>query len=209
MAERMSVARLREDQIEAAADLMNLVFFEQLRVASRPPSAEQQLAYREGYLRVAKYWCAHGEPLVATVGTEIAGIALWMPPNTLDRDEEERREFGTDQLESIFRDSLSHLFPLTQLLGKLRREQMSNQPHWFMPSRLDVSPAHYGKGVATALLRPVLERCDEGQVACYIETILDFMVPFFRKHRFEVLSEGVEPIRGVRYWTMRRDPQTI
>src|SRR5437588_108961 len=116
MAERLTVARLREDQIEAAADLMNLVFFEQLRVASRPP-------------------------------------------NTLDRDEEERREFGTDQLENIFRDSLSHLYLLNQLLGKLRREQMGHQPHWFLPSRLDVNPAHYGKGIATELLRPVLQRC--------------------------------------------------
>ncbi len=199
-------ARLLEHQIEAAADLMNRVFLFQLRSVSVEPTADEQRAYLEGYLRVVRYCFAHGEPYAASIGDKVVGLAPWMAPHTLDVVEEEQVEYGMHELGGIFRPSIGHLYALERAMIKFEQESLK-QPYWFMPSRLDIDPAYMRRGIASALLRPVLLRADEGKLPCYVETILPLMVPFFQKHGFEVLKEGNEPSSGARFWILRRLPE--
>jgi GNAT superfamily N-acetyltransferase len=202
---RIEVQRLREDQIEAAADLMNLVFADLMgAISERPPPARTGV-YRHGFLSVARFCYAHGEPLAAHIERKLVGLALWMPPNTTGITEEELREFSIDQIKDLFSDSLGHLYAVFDRLFELRKEQMK-EPHWLTPPRIDVHPDYRGKGVASALLRPILLRADEGNIFCYADTTLEYMPPLLRKHGFRALKEGVEPTSNVYYWTLRREP---
>jgi GNAT superfamily N-acetyltransferase len=208
MADQVNVARLKEEQIESAADLMTRVFFEQLDFVSFETTEEQRQSYRDGYLRVVRYAYVHAEPYAATVEDKVVGLALWLPPHALTSEKEEQVEFGVQELTQIFQESLGHLYSLGKVLDETVRREL-RQPFWFMPSRLDIDPEYRGRGVASALVRPVLLRADEGKVPCYVETILEPMVSFFCKKGFEIRAEGIDPSNGTRYWALWREPRQV
>lgn len=79
-------------------------------------------------------------------------------------------------------------------------------PHWYL-AVLGADPIAQGRGVGTALLEPVLERCDREGTAAYLESSKDRNVPYYRRFGFEVTTElrvsaGAPPI-----WPMWRDPR--
>ena len=207
MAESPHVERLQEHQIDAAADLMNRVFTDQLRAISIEPTSEQKSAYLDGYQRIVRYFFAHCEPMVATIESKVVGLALWMPPRTLDPTKEERDEFGIDDLGRIFQETIGFTYPVNRKLVFFEYRSLK-QPYWYLPPRLDVDPAYTNRGVASGLMKPILLRADECGLTCYVDTILPPMVPFFQKHGFEIMANGVDASSGVQYWTLRRYPQS-
>jgi GNAT superfamily N-acetyltransferase len=206
MAERIHVARLREEEIEAAAELVSRVFFEQLRAVSFETDEEQRRSYAEGFVRVVKFFYAHGEPLVGSISGKIAGVALWMAPHTMEFEEAEAAEFGLLEMGKIFAAPLGRLYELDRKFRDLRFKHLSGEPHWFL-ALLNIDPDRRGSGIAGELLRPILLRADEGNLPCYVETLLADTVPFYQRHGFRILVEGVEPTSGVPYWTLCREPQ--
>ncbi len=71
---------------------------------------------------------------------------------------------------------------------------------------LGVEPALQGQGIGGALIRPILARADEQRVPCYLETYAEGNVRYYARHGFALVTAGVEPSSGERFWTMRRDP---
>ena len=205
MAGQIKVARLRENQIEAATRLVTDVFLIQLRTVGFEPDHDQQKSYYDGFLRLIRFFFAHGEPYAATIKGEVAGVALWMPPHTLETATEEAQEFGVTQLSDIFREPLGRLYELDRRLRDIREENMK-APHWFM-ALLNISPERRGQGISNALLQPILLRADEGGLPCYAETVLPDMMPFYERYGFEVLAQGIDPSSGAPWWALRREPK--
>jgi GNAT superfamily N-acetyltransferase len=77
------------------------------------------------------------------------------------------------------------------------------EPHWYLPL-LGVDPALQGRGAGSALLKVVLDRADSARLPAYLWTAKARNVSFYQRRGFEVLTEGVEPDSGIRFWTMRR-----
>jgi GNAT superfamily N-acetyltransferase len=72
-------------------------------------------------------------------------------------------------------------------------------------SYLGVAPARQGNGLGTALLRPVLDRCDSQGAPAYLEATNKRNLPLYRRQGFEVREELDLP-NGPRLWTMWREP---
>jgi ribosomal protein S18 acetylase RimI-like enzyme len=81
-----------------------------------------------------------------------------------------------------------------------------HEPHWYLAS-LGTAVERQGKGVGSALMRPVLEHCDAEGLPCYLESSKERNVPFYRRHGFEVVKEVQLPGDGPTMWTMWREPQ--
>ncbi|MGH7779194.1 MAG: GNAT family N-acetyltransferase [Candidatus Binataceae bacterium] len=205
MAQEIRVVKMRAEQIESAVELLARAFHDQpYGVFYEPDPARRMRLLREKFSRLVRYCFAYGEPYVAA--DEPAGVALWMPPHATPMTSEEVREFGLDQLPEIFGEAAFARFrPLRDLISELH-ERNIKEPHWYLPT-LGVEPTRQGSGVASALLRPVLARADSERLPCYLDTAQSRNVPFYRRHGFQILVEGTEPVSGLPYWTFRREPR--
>ena len=79
------------------------------------------------------------------------------------------------------------------------------EPHWYL-AILGTAPQYQGKGVGSALMAPVLERCDREGVPAYLESSKESNIPFYKRHGFEVRGE-VNVKNGPTLWPMWRDPR--
>ena len=58
---------------------------------------------------------------------------------------------------------------------------------WHLPL-IGVEPAHWGKGIGSALLRHALHACESQKVLAYLEATSPQNVPLYERHGFEALG---------------------
>ena len=76
------------------------------------------------------------------------------------------------------------------------------EPHWYL-AVLGTDPEAQRMGLASAVLAPVLERCDREGMPAYLESSKAANIPFYNKHGFEVVDELCVP-GGPSLWPMVR-----
>jgi ribosomal protein S18 acetylase RimI-like enzyme len=123
------------------------------------------------------------------------GAAIWAPPD--------RRVMPAGEvirnLPSISRNTAS------LIAGFNRVERLHpHEPHMYL-SVLGVEPDAQGAGLGSALLRPMLDRCDRDGIPAYLESSKESNVAFYARHGFRVTGEVRIP-RGPRLWLMWREP---
>lgn len=89
-------------------------------------------------------------------------------------------------------------------LARVQRHR-PEQPHWYL-AYLGTDPDHQGQGLASAVLTPVLERCDRDGQPAYLEASKPELVPYYQRHGFEVVRELRLPA-GPTVWCMWRAPR--
>ncbi|MFF2163192.1 GNAT family N-acetyltransferase [Streptomyces sp. NPDC058175] len=70
-----------------------------------------------------------------------------------------------------------------------------------------VDPARQGQGLGTALMEPVLDRCDREGVASYLEASSDRSRVLYERLGFVCTGSGIALPDGPTMWPMWRDPQ--
>jgi GNAT superfamily N-acetyltransferase len=80
------------------------------------------------------------------------------------------------------------------------------EAHYYL-GPLGVEPEWQGKGVGSALLRPMLERCDREGVPAYLEASTPRNRALYLRNGFEVIEEVTLPRGGPPSWLMWRAPQ--
>ncbi len=78
------------------------------------------------------------------------------------------------------------------------------EPHWYL-AILATDPDHQGHGVGSALLAPVLERCDVEGLPAYLESTRESTVAFYARHGFTV-TEPLTIADGPTLYPMWREP---
>jgi GNAT superfamily N-acetyltransferase len=90
-------------------------------------------------------------------------------------------------------------------LTMMDRKHPDDRPHWYL-GVLGTDPDHQGKGLGSAVMQPVLDRCDAEGLGAYLESSKEQNVPFYRRHGFEVTEEVRLP-EGPPLWLMWREPR--
>ena len=90
-------------------------------------------------------------------------------------------------------------------LDRLVSQARLTAPHWYL-AILGTEPALQGRGVGSALLAPVLARCDDEGLPAYLESSKPENVPFYERHGFRVTRELQVP-EGPSLWPMVREPR--
>jgi GNAT superfamily N-acetyltransferase len=146
----------------------------------------------------SKLWFSH-ELTYTTEG--VVGAAVWVPP--------EQWHVGVlDQLRMLpgFVSSVGLRDLPRGLRGfNLMESKHPHDRHYYLPV-VGVDSTWQGKGIGTALLEPMLERCDREGVAAYLEATAPRNRTCYERVGFEVVEEVTFP-KGPPMWTMRREPR--
>jgi GNAT superfamily N-acetyltransferase len=130
-----------------------------------------------------------------------AGAALWAPPGHAILPTSAILRHLPAMLGALGR----HAVRAVRTLNHVER-QHPKEPHWYL-GVLGTRKADQGKGIGSALLAPVLERCDAEGLPAYLESSKHANLAFYGRHGFEVMSEIQLPFGGPPVWPMWRDPQ--
>jgi GNAT superfamily N-acetyltransferase len=129
------------------------------------------------------------------------GAALWAPPGHAVLPPTTILRYLPDLLRALGRSTVRALRSLNRIESLHPKE-----PHWYL-GVLGTRTLSQGKGIGSALLAPVLERCDEEGVPAYLESSKHSNIAFYRRHGFELTGEISLPSAGPTVWPMWRDPR--
>lgn len=158
--------------------------------------ARQKLLFE----RVLAIYQRHG--LVFTTD-ERSGVALWDPPRDGGPSLAELLAFVVRVL-PVFGARAVRIAQGMAPLAALHPEE----PHWYL-SILGADPARQKSGVGSALLRPVLRRCDREGRAAYLEASRIENVPYYERFGFEVVAPLAMPAGGPTVYRMKRAPREM
>jgi GNAT superfamily N-acetyltransferase len=80
------------------------------------------------------------------------------------------------------------------------------EPHWYL-AVIGTEPSRQGHGIGSALLGPVLQRCDQDHIPAYLESSKEANLAFYARHGFEVTRPLDLDGGGPRIWPMWREPR--
>ncbi|MHB8437616.1 MAG: GNAT family N-acetyltransferase [Acidimicrobiales bacterium] len=130
------------------------------------------------------------------------GASLWAPPGRAVVPPLTVIRHSPQLLRALGRRAIVSLRALTHV-EKLH----PHEPHWYL-GVLGTRKAKQGHGVGSALLLPVLDRCDREGLPAYLESSKYSNIAFYRRHGFEVTGEIQLPLGGPVVWPMWRDPKS-
>ncbi|HEV2361029.1 MAG TPA: GNAT family N-acetyltransferase [Acidimicrobiales bacterium] len=128
------------------------------------------------------------------------GGALWMPP----RDSKPGPKEMAEMLPLLL--LLGTRIPPTLRVLQLMEAHHPKNRHYYLGT-IGTDPVWQGKGIGSALMAPVLGRCDEEGIPAYLESSKASNIPFYRRHGFEVTGELKTPDGLLTLWPMWREPE--
>jgi GNAT superfamily N-acetyltransferase len=136
----------------------------------------------EMFLR--RVWLAE-QQTYTTAGT--AGVAVWEPPGAW--------KLGPgEQLRVLAKLEAGH------------PSEPASPPHYYL-AFLGVDPPWQGRGLGSALLMPVLERCDRERVPAYLEASTARNRALYERLGFDVTEEFKLARAAPAQWRMWREPR--
>ncbi len=127
------------------------------------------------------------------------GASLWMPPSPGGPGL--REVFDAIPLVAILKTRV----PATLRMLALMEAHHPRSPHYYLGS-IGTDPSWQGKGIGSAVMQPILERCDEEGLPAYLESSKEQNIPFYRRHGFEVSGELRSQDGRLVLWPMWREP---
>ncbi len=128
------------------------------------------------------------------------GAALWDPPGHWRMTLGQIARSTPGSVRALRTGMVRAMRVLTTMERRHPREE-----HWYL-AVIGTDPDHQGRGIGSALMAPVLRRCDDEGIGAYLESSNQANVPFYRRHGFEVTSEISFP-DGPTIFPMWRDPR--
>jgi GNAT superfamily N-acetyltransferase len=140
-------------------------------------------------------------PFEEVYTAEGRAVAIWNPPGTFPLG------WYTDAKLGFTTARLIRLRLLSCARGLLYVNSHHPKPtHWYL-QMLGTEPAWQGKGAGSAVIAPVLERCDRMGERIYLESSKESNIAFYARQGFEVTEELRVP-GGPVLWAMWREPQS-
>jgi ribosomal protein S18 acetylase RimI-like enzyme len=162
------------------------------------PSADR---LRRMFASMLKSWYLKREETWTTdAGDGIPGAAIWTPPG---------------QWRQTLLETLAVAPTMIRLVGRrlgvagrgfqMIEKHHLKEPHYYL-AVLGTATTRQGKGHGSAMLEPVLDRCDTEGALAYLESSKEQNIPFYERHGF-VVQEELQLPDGPPLWPMLREPR--
>jgi ribosomal protein S18 acetylase RimI-like enzyme len=136
---------------------------------------------------------------------EMNGFAVWLPFGFTGN--KTMPFLANGGLKLIFHSGLG-------LIGRLLtyetyamnlKKEFTDHYDWYL-FNLSIKKDAQGKGIASKLLRPMLQFCDDERMVAYLETNKESNVSLYRHYGFELQKEELIPKTTVTHYAMTRHP---
>ena len=137
---------------------------------------------------------------------EMNGFAAWLPFGFT----------GNKALPFLFNGGLRLFFHAGfGLIGRLMKfetyamnlkKEFTDNYDWYL-FNLSIKKDAQGKGIASKLMRPMLQFCDDEKMVAYLETNKDVNVGLYKHYGFELMREELVPETPVMHYAMVRNPK--
>lgn len=194
---------LARSEADRSAGVLARAFQDDPLMVFLEPDPERRARVLPGCLRGIQAYCLdHGR---VTTTPDLAGVACWLPPGATDVTT--WRTLRTGLLAGSLPLGVGGLRRLFGITGAMTRghHRVQSGPHWYL-WLLGTEPDRTGQGVAGTVLAPTLAAADAVGLPCYLDTHLEGNLGFYARHGFSPVLDEV--YAGVRYWGLRRDPQS-
>ncbi len=190
----VSVRPALADDFQPLAAMLARAFYDDPVTAWFYPDAERRMKHARRFFAIRLRQLADQQLIYTT--PDLTGAALWTLPGRWRED---------------LRQSLMLLPMLPVLLPRIVRSTHAVreierrhpvEPHFYL-SVLGTEPQQQGGGIGSALLGPVLQRCDSDEMGAYLECSKENNVEFYARHGFAV-TERIELPGGPPLWLMWR-----
>jgi len=140
------------------------------------------------------------------VTPDVAGVCAWLPP--------ERstptfwRQVRSGMLKLPLHFGLSGFRKLTAYddVARELHHDHAPMPHYYLAA-IGVAPERQGQGLGSALMQPMLERADQQNLHCWLDTHRPENVRLYERHGFAVARLTDVPGHPVPVWGMLRKPR--
>ena len=144
---------------------------------------------------------------VHVTSPDIVGVAIWKYSKTIESTLWRLlRSGGLKMFRAYGGDIINRMRKVDGFVSE-RRRRLAVTPYIHLGS-FAVDPAHQGKGYASKLMRPMLQRLDEMGMHSYLEAQSEANVSLYQHYGYEVLEKCTLPDVGIPHWDMMRTPQT-
>jgi ribosomal protein S18 acetylase RimI-like enzyme len=133
---------------------------------------------------------------------ECTGGALWYPPYTWKIGIVKELFLLPKLIRMASFRGLKRLLNLFDTMDKVH----PNNKHYYLQV-LGVAPEHQGKGIGSAMMQPILERCDREGCGAYLENSKETNIVFYQKQGFVITGEIRVGSEAPPLWQMWREPQ--
>ena len=88
------------------------------------------------------------------------------------------------------------------------KKEFTNHFDWYLYN-LSIKKDAQGKGIASKLMRPMLQFCDDERMVAYLETNKEANVGLYRHYGFDLMKEEQIPKSTVTHYAMVRKPKEM
>lgn len=188
------------EDVPRLARALALAFYEDPVFRWLVPTDSERISRSERgfafYLR--KVYLPHQECYTTDDGV---GAALWLPPGKWHTGPLAQLRLAPGMIAA-----LGARLPQTLRAIATIESNHPRAPHYYLPF-VGVEPDWQGKGIGSALLKPILDRCDAEGMPAYLEATTDRNRACYLRNGFEVTEEFSFPKGGPPSWRMWRKPR--
>lgn len=187
----VSVRTARTADVRELARVLGRAFFDDPPFVWMLPEERSRERRAAGVFRaiLRSQAMRYGGVDIASDGAVIVAGAIWLPPGHWAPTTGEQLRSLPGHARALGRGMGRASNLLTAMVKHHPREE-----HWYLYA-IGVDPARQGQGIASALLRSRLARCDADAMPAYLESTKSGSVPLYEHFGFEV-TETLNPPKG-------------
>lgn len=144
--------------------------------------------------------------VVCETSSALEGASVWLPSESINRSLIDQLRFGAvNMLIKQGRDTINRQIEASDHM-KAIHSKLLTEPHLYL-STIGITEDHRGKGLASKLIRPMLEKADQNMLSCYLDTHNENNIGLYQQYGFKVVQESVIPGSTVKHWAMVRESE--
>lgn len=199
-APQSEIIKLSLKHVEKAANMFTGAFltYPLFNYMVQDPSKRHSI-FPEIFKLMIKYTLKNGEAYATS--EEMEGIALWLPHEKTDMSTINALTSGAFSL--FIKGGLKIAYrslSVSNFSSKLHH-RIADFPHLYL-FLLAVNPMERGKGFASKLLKPMLERAKRNNLPVYLETHDKSNIPIYEHFGFKIQAHEIIPNSNVDLWPM-------